>query len=165
MNDFFSLMKHELILSVILVVALFLKLGRETSGNSALLRLINGLLLLNVIAGFLANGRYELHLRHLRRSLHTQCLKYIQAISEFFPSDTKVTRPAGGFALWLELDRKTDSYKLHKRALKHGIGIAPGQIFSSQGKFENYFRISFGLPWSDKVEKGLKTLGELVAKG
>ncbi|NOT75975.1 MAG: PLP-dependent aminotransferase family protein [Cyclobacteriaceae bacterium] len=116
------------------------------------------------IANFLANGRYELHLRHLRKALHTQCLRYIQAVTEYFPESTRITRPQGGFALWLELDKRIDSYKLHKRALKAGIGIAPGQIFSSQGQFKNCFRISFGLPWSDKVEQGIKTLGELVRK-
>ena len=118
----------------------------------------------SAIANFLANGRYELHLRHLRRALHTQSLRYIQAVTTYFPEDTRITRPEGGFALWLELDKRIDTYKLHKRALKHGIGIAPGQIFSSQGRFENCFRLSFGLPWSDRVEQGIKTLGELVRK-
>ncbi len=118
----------------------------------------------SAIALFLENGRYELHLRHLRKSLHTQSLKYIQAISQYFPEQTRMTRPQGGFALWLELDRKVDTYTLHKRALKLGVGIAPGQIFSSQGKFENCFRISFGLPWSARVDNGLKTLGDLAKK-
>jgi DNA-binding transcriptional MocR family regulator len=116
------------------------------------------------IAHFLQNGRYELHLRHLRKTLHTQCLHYAQAVSEFFPEDTRLTRPQGGFALWIEMNKKVDSFKLHKRALKHNIGIAPGQIFSSKGQFENYFRLSYGLPWSDRVEQGIKTLGELVRK-
>ena len=60
MNDFFSLMKHELILTIILVVTLILKLGKEQAGNASLLRLINLLLLLNVAAGFLANATGEL---------------------------------------------------------------------------------------------------------
>lgn len=117
------------------------------------------------IAHFLQNGRYELHLRHLRKALHTQCLHYLQAITEYFPEDTKITRPQGGFALWVEMNKKMDGYRLHKRALKQNVGIAPGQIFSSQDQFKNYFRISYGQPWSSKVEHGLKTLGELMKKG
>ena len=116
------------------------------------------------IAHFLANGRYELHLRHLRKALHTQCLRYMQAVTQYFPEDTRISRPQGGFALWIELNKKVDSYKLHKRALKHNIGIAPGQLFSSQGHFANYFRLSFGMPWSDRVDQGIKTLGELARK-
>lgn len=115
------------------------------------------------IAHFLQNGRYELHLRHLRKALHTQCLRYLQAVTEFFPQGTRITRPEGGFVLWVEMQHG-DGYKLHKRALKHQIGIAPGQIFSSQGQFHNYFRLSYGMPWSDTVESGLKTLGQLMHK-
>lgn len=116
----------------------------------------------SAIAHFLANGRYELHLRHLRKALHTNCLRYTQAITTYFPEDTRVTRPQGGFALWLELGKKGDGYKIHKQALKLNIGIAPGQIFSSKGQFSNCFRISFGLPWGDRVDNGLKQLGDLV---
>lgn len=114
------------------------------------------------IANFLSNGRYELHLRHLRKALHTQSLKYMQAVSEYFPEDTRITRPQGGFTLWIEMNKKVDAYKLHKRALKHHIGIAPGQIFSSQGKFENCFRISYGEPMNSKIEEGIIKLGKLI---
>lgn len=114
------------------------------------------------IANFLSNGRYELHLRHLRKTLHTQSLKYVQAISEYFPEDTRITRPQGGFTLWIEMNEKINGYKLHKRALKHNIGIAPGQIFSSQGRFENCFRISYGQPFNETIDHGLQTLGKLM---
>jgi DNA-binding transcriptional MocR family regulator len=116
------------------------------------------------ISHFLQNGRYELHLRHLRKALHTQSLRYMQAIAEYFPEDTRVSRPEGGFVLWVEMNKNADGYKLHKRALKQNVGIAPGQIFSSQGQFHNYFRLSYGAPWSDKIDHGLKILGELIHK-
>jgi len=90
-------------------------------------------------------------------------LRYVQSVTEHFPEDTRITRPQGGFTLWIELNKKVDTYKLHKRALKHNIGIAPGQIFSTQGKrFENCFRISYGEPWSDRIEEGIKILGKLA---
>lgn len=114
------------------------------------------------VANFLSHGRFELHLRHLRKALHTQSLRYLQAISEYFPDDTRVTRPQGGFSLWVEMNRKVNAFRLHKRALRYGIGIAPGQIFSSQGRFENCFRISYGAPWSDEIGQGLHTLGKLI---
>lgn len=116
----------------------------------------------SAIANFLENGRYELHLRHLRKVLHTQSLRYMQAICEYFPEDTRITRPTGGFTLWIEMNKKVNGYKLHKKALKHNIGIAPGQIFSSQGRFENCFRISYGIPWNEKIEEGIKVLGKLI---
>ena len=50
LNDFI-LMKQELILLFIIFILLILKVGKDRS-NEALLKLTNGLLLLNVIAGF-----------------------------------------------------------------------------------------------------------------
>lgn len=121
-------------------------------------------LLQEALSIFLQKGRFELHLRHLRKALHTQCLRYSQAVSEYFPEETRVTRPQGGFSLWIEMNEKIDAFKLHKRALKHNIGIAPGHIFSTQGQFQNYFRISYGLPWTDHIDQGIRLVGDLIKK-
>jgi DNA-binding transcriptional MocR family regulator len=86
----------------------------------------------------------------------------MQAVSEYFPEDTCLTRPQGGFTLWIEMNKKINAYKLHKKALKHNIGIAPGQIFSSQARFENCFRIAYAQPYSEKIGNGLQTLGKLM---
>src|SRR5258708_27063542 len=58
------------------------------------------------IAHFFETGRYDLHMRNLRKALYTQCLRYTQAIAEYFPDDIKVSRPQGGYVLWIELNKK-----------------------------------------------------------
>ncbi|MEO6490702.1 MAG: PLP-dependent aminotransferase family protein, partial [Ferruginibacter sp.] len=114
------------------------------------------------IAHFLKNGRYEYHLKNLRKALHTQSLKYVQAIIEYFPLDTKVSRPHGGFILWLELNKKVNAFRLRTEAMKHKISIVPGNIFSAGSNYSNCIRISFGKPWSNEVEEGLRLLGKLI---
>jgi DNA-binding transcriptional MocR family regulator len=116
------------------------------------------------IAHFLSIGRYEYHLKKLRKTLHTQCLRYMQGIMQYFPGDTKISRPLGGFVLWIELNQRINAYKLYQEALKHQIAIAPGQIFSAQGQFANCLRISYANPWTNEIEEGLKTLGRLIKK-
>ena len=116
------------------------------------------------IAHFLQHGRYEYHLKNLRKALHTQCLRYIQAIIKYFPEDTKVSRPQGGFILWLELNKKVNAFKLRTEAMKHGISIVPGKIFFASPGYSNYIRISYGKPWSDDMDYGLMMLGKLVKK-
>jgi DNA-binding transcriptional MocR family regulator len=116
------------------------------------------------MADFLSRGRYEYHLKNLRKALHTQCLKYIQALCEYFPEDTKVSRPQGGFVLWVELNKKVNAFKLCTEALKHKISVAPGRIFSANCNYSNYLRISYGRPWNDDVNYGLMMLGKLVGK-
>lgn len=58
MNDFFILMKPELMITAILFIVLFLKLGKGFS-NNMLLTVIQGLLLINFVSGFFmqAEGR------------------------------------------------------------------------------------------------------------
>ncbi|MES2377596.1 MAG: PLP-dependent aminotransferase family protein [Bacteroidota bacterium] len=114
------------------------------------------------IAHFFETGRYDLHMRNLRKALYTQCLKYIQGIATHFPPGTKISRPQGGYALWIEMGKNVNAFKLYQAAMLHNISIAPGQIFSTDARFTNFIRISFGLPYDAVVENSFKVLGELV---
>jgi len=114
------------------------------------------------IGNFFETGRYDLHMRNLRKTLHTQCLRYTQAIAEYFPADIKVSRPQGGYVLWIELNKKIDAFELYERALNYNISISPGQIFSTDSRFTNFIRISFGMPYNDEIERSFKTLGRLI---
>lgn len=114
------------------------------------------------IAHFFLTGRFDLHMRKLRKALHTQCLRYLQAIAAYFPDDTRVSRPQGGYVLWVEMNEKVDAFSLYKRALQHDILISPGQIYSAQASYPNYIRLSFGAPFTPEIDESLKTLGKLV---
>lgn len=114
------------------------------------------------IGHFFETGRYDLHMRHLRKALYTQCLRYTQAIATHFPIGTKISRPQGGYALWVELDKKVNAFELYQLAIEQNISIAPGQIFSVDGRFINFIRISFGLAFDEVVEESFKLLGKLV---
>lgn len=116
------------------------------------------------MAHFLSIGRYEYHLKNLRKVLHTQCLRYTQAIIQYFPADVKLSRPEGGFVLWVEMNKELNAYKLYQEALKYGISIAPGQIFSANADYRNCIRIGYGHAYDEKVEYGLKMLGNLIKK-
>ncbi len=116
------------------------------------------------MAHFLQNGRYEYHLKGLRKALYTQCLRYMQAIVQYFPEDTKVSRPHGGFVLWIQLNKKINGFKLRNEAIKHYISVTPGKIFSASCNYSNCIRISFGKPWDDNADYGLMMLGKLIHK-
>jgi DNA-binding transcriptional MocR family regulator len=115
------------------------------------------------VAFFFETGRYDLHMRKMRKALYTQSLRYIQAISEYFPSDVKVSRPQGGYVLWIEMNKNVNAFDLFQLALKENVSITPGQIFSTDGRFTNYIRISFGAPFNEAIDTSLKKLGKLIA--
>jgi len=115
------------------------------------------------VAIFFETGRYDLHMRNLRKALHTQCLRYIQAIADYFPKDSKVSRPQGGYVLWIEMNKNVDAYELFEKAIRENVSIAPGQVFSTDARFTNYIRISFGAPYTDAIDKSLTKLGKLIS--
>lgn len=114
------------------------------------------------VAEFLANGGYDRHLRTLRRALRDQVRQAREAIARHFPVGTRVSDPQGGFLLWVQLPTKTvDAVELQRRALRNGISIVPGPLFSAQGGFSDCFRISCGHPWSPAFDRAIVTLGRL----
>lgn len=115
------------------------------------------------VASFLKSGRYENHLRKLRQTLQSNYQHYIHAIAEHFPPGTKISRPQGGLALWVELDKKINTALLFDIALRQNISIAPGRMFTLQNQFENCMRLSIGLPWSEEIRQKLKLLGLIAA--
>lgn len=114
-----------------------------------------------VIAAFMDNGGYDHHLRHLREAFHGQLLRMTGAVERHFPAGTRLTRPDGGFLLWVELPDGLASMALYERALREGIYIAPGSIFSGSDRFDHCLRINCGYPWSPEIERALETLGRL----
>jgi DNA-binding transcriptional MocR family regulator len=114
------------------------------------------------IGQFFAHHRFDLHMRQLRKALHTQSLAYIEAIARYFPPDTKVTQPKGGYVLWVEMNRSVRSLALYQAAIEEKISFSPGQLFSVDQRYSHCMRICFGQPYTPAVDKALKTLGKLV---
>lgn len=114
------------------------------------------------IANFLANDRYELHLRRLRQRLKSNCQRYQQSIRAHFPSGTRISEPQGGFTLWVEVDARINTLELADQLAPHKISIMPGSLFSLQPQYTNCMRLSYGLPFDERVAWGLQTIGQLI---
>lgn len=114
------------------------------------------------VAEFLESGGYDRHLRRLRAALATQTEALAQLIARHFPTGTRVSRPAGGYVLWVELPPGVAGQDVHATALARGISVIPGEIFSARQQFSGYLRISAGHPVTDATEHSVRTLGEIV---
>lgn len=116
------------------------------------------------IANYLLKGGYDRHLRQLRHTLVLQQMRYMKAIEQYFPEETRISRPHGGYFFWIELPKNVDALKLHRTALDNGISIAPGPIFSAQRNYSNYIRLNYGHEWDEQVDDALSILGKLITK-
>ncbi len=114
------------------------------------------------IADYLQHGGYDRHLRKLRLALEAQQRQMLAAIARYFPRESRVSQPGGGYFLWVELPERVDSLQLFHLALARGVSIAPGPIFSATRRFKSCIRLNYGSPWSARSEQAMATLGELI---
>jgi DNA-binding transcriptional MocR family regulator len=116
------------------------------------------------IADYLAQHDFDRALRRLRRELATNVQRWRAAILRYFPAGTRVSDPAGGMTLWLELGDAVEGQALFEAALARGIGSLPGHLFSIRGDYRRHLRLGCGLRWSADIDAGLRELGRLATK-
>ena len=116
-----------------------------------------------ILADFLKNGHYDRHLRKIRAAFKNQVSATVQAIGRSFPEGTKLSAPAGGYILWVELDSRIDGMELFKKAWEQGICVVPGAITTNSGGSKNCIRISCGHPYTERSEQMIQALGRMIA--
>lgn len=124
--------------------------------------LANATLPEHVAAEALSSDLYERHLRKLTPRLHAGVRALRDCIVRHFPPGTRVSDPRGGFLLWVELPRDTDGLALFHAALKEGISLAPGCLFSLGGGLDRFIRLNGGV--SGDLDGAMATLGRLAAR-
>jgi DNA-binding transcriptional MocR family regulator len=125
--------------------------------------LANATLSEHVAAECLASGMFERHLRHLVPGIQTGVSRLRGAIARQFPAGTRVSDPRGGFFLWVELPRGTDTLALFRAALKEGVSLAPGCIFSLGGGLDRFMRLNGAA--SGDLDRAMAILGRLAGQG
>lgn len=116
------------------------------------------------VADFLETGGYARHLRRVRAAYRDQVAQMRGAIARAFPAGTRVSQPAGGFVLWVELPAGSDGTAVYRRAFSEGIRVAPGTLFSCCGDYGRYLRLSAGMPWSETIGHAVARLGRIAAE-
>jgi DNA-binding transcriptional MocR family regulator len=114
------------------------------------------------IADFLSSGGYDNHLRRIRRVFANNIGRMSRAVDRSFPRGTRVSQPAGGFVLWIELPKSVKTRALFQAALDRGVCFAPGDVFSASNRYGNCLRLSCGHPWDARIERAVETLGALA---
>jgi DNA-binding transcriptional MocR family regulator len=115
------------------------------------------------VAQFLEAGGYDQHLRRIRREYARNVELLSDAVLRYFPPDVRLTRPSGGFVLWVALPEKVDSLELYKIAHEGGITIAPGYVFSPTQQFPNFIRLN-AAEFNYATERAMERLGGMIGE-
>ena len=86
----------------------------------------------------------------------------IKCMERYFPDNIKFTHPEGGLFTWIELPEGISAREILSKCLERKIAFVPGGSFFPNGNRENTFRINYSHMPEDCIEKGLKTVGEVI---
>ncbi|HET8849510.1 MAG TPA: PLP-dependent aminotransferase family protein [Marinobacter sp.] len=114
------------------------------------------------VAHFLEQGGYDRYLRAARQHYREAVGRLRSAVARSFPDGTAVSRPQGGFVLWVQLPEGVSGTEVYRRARLESINVAPGLMFSTSNKFDNCLRLNGGNPWTERIEKAVIRLGALA---
>lgn len=113
------------------------------------------------IAQLLHSGGYDAHLRKLRQELSCQINKIRHAVLRSFPVGTRVSKPEGGYVLWVAMPKESLNVRtLFIKARQVGIGIAPGHIFATDDRYDHCFRLNAGFGYNNEVEQAIVQLAQ-----
>lgn len=124
----------------------------------------SGLIQQLTLREFMTGGDYDRYLQSLRPLLQQNADRMRALVAEYFPPETRTSKPVGGSVLWIELPRGVDAEALFDRAIDKGISIVPGHIFSPRARYRNFIRLSFGHPWTSRIEDAIEWLGQETAR-
>lgn len=114
------------------------------------------------IADFLSNGGFDHHLRACRKTYARLVHGMAERVLQLFPPGTTVTRPRGGFVLWVQLPPGSpDLTQVYSQALQRGLTFGPGPLFSARGRFSQCLRLCAPY-WGPQTETALARLAELL---
>jgi DNA-binding transcriptional MocR family regulator len=114
------------------------------------------------IAEFIAQGYYERHLRKVRKQYQKNRDVMIGWIEKYFPENTRISYPQGGFVIWIELQHDIDTVELNEKSVKRGVRIAPGILFSASGKYIHCLRLNYAVEPNQENENAVKLVGTVI---
>jgi 2-aminoadipate transaminase len=87
----------------------------------------------------------------------------LRALSEGLDgTDYVVSRPEGGFFLWMRLPTGTDTKRLSELAVEARVQYTPGPAFFATGGGENFIRLAFSYESPEKCYEGARLLAGAI---
>lgn len=115
------------------------------------------------VGAFVRDGYYHRHLRRMRHLYQCNMETYSCWVREYFPEGTCLTRPKGGFLLWVELPESVDMVPVARALEGCKIMVAAGSMFSAAGKYRHCLRLNCALTPHDQHRQAIQRLGEEIS--
>ncbi|MBR1617248.1 PLP-dependent aminotransferase family protein [bacterium] len=115
-----------------------------------------------LISDYLWNNDLDSHIAKIKALYKEQASAMVSAMQKYFPSWVKFTTPKGGMFTWAELPNGMSSVKLFERAIAKNVAFVPGDPIYVGMHDMNTLRLNYTNATSERIEEGIKRLGEAM---
>ena len=112
---------------------------------------------------FLTSGALDANLLKTKAEYRRRRDLMVSLLEKYMPEGVTWTYPEGGLFLFLTLPEGVDAIDMYDEALSKGVAYVAGSFFFLDGSHRNTMRLNFSFIAEEKMEPGLKLLGEIIA--
>jgi len=116
-----------------------------------------------ILYKFCSRGYLKTHLRKTRRVYRERRDTMLKSIKKSFPKNIEILRPKGGLFIWVKFPEDVDLSSLFEESMKYGVIFSLGTLFYNASNGRNEMRLCFAANPVEKIEEGIKILGELIS--
>ena len=102
------------------------------------------------------------HVAWLRERYAERCRRLGDALESSLPEGVRLSRPGGGFFLWLDLPEGLDAAGMMPEAADHGVQFLPGGWFYPDRRPDPGLRLSFSNVPEEWLDEGAARLGTAI---
>ncbi|OIP12217.1 MAG: aminotransferase [Caldisericum sp. CG2_30_36_11] len=117
-----------------------------------------------IVDKFIRDGHLNNYLEIVRKNYKIKLDSMLGALEKYFPEETTWTEPQGGMFVWAEVPEYVDTDQLFREALQEKVAYVIGSAFYPYGEDKHHMRLNFSLNTPEKIEEGIKRLGNLLKK-
>lgn len=111
---------------------------------------------------FLTKNKLPAYVSLLRNACARRARTMLDALEHSMPHGITWTRPKGGFYIWVTMPETMNASDVFAASIKKGAAFVIGNAFDPEEKKNNCFRLAFSFTPEDKIEKGIKIIGEAI---
>ncbi|MGF7057067.1 PLP-dependent aminotransferase family protein [Brassicibacter mesophilus] len=112
---------------------------------------------------YLTKGSWQRHINYVNSIYMRRYNIMIDSIKKYMPKEISYSMPKGGLNFWLALPNGYSANELYNVCLKNKITIAPGSIFDSSRKDNQFFRLSIASVNEDNIKQGIRKLSQVIS--
>ncbi|AGK54216.1 MocR-like pyridoxine biosynthesis transcription factor PdxR [Bacillus sp. 1NLA3E] len=112
------------------------------------------------VAEWISSGLYDEHIKKIRTELKFRRDFTIDVLNNHLRDLSSWSIPAGGFYIWISINKQISIRNLFEKALKEGILLNPGNIYDRND--QQHLRLSYSYAPLPQLKRALIRLSELI---